>query len=98
MGCFDIKEFISSIKTVLPSNAHSIFKDLISFIVETKTYRDQNFGKAYEDIDSSTVSKILGHKDISVTARIYVHNEIAELRKAVRWCNRREPIQEEYIP
>ena len=23
---------------------------------------------------------------------------IAELRKAVRWCNRREPIQEEYIP
>lgn len=62
MGCFDIKEFISSIKTVLPSNAHSIFKDLISFIVETKTYRDQNFGKAYEDIDSSTVSKILGHK------------------------------------
>lgn len=45
-----------------------------------------------------SISKILGHKDISVTARIYVHNEIAELRKAVRWCNRREPIQEEYIP
>ena len=48
--------------------------------------------------DIYSISKILGHKDISVTARIYVHNEIAELRKAVRWCNRREPIQEEYIP
>lgn len=42
--------------------------------------------------------QLVKFKDISVTARIYVHNEIAELRKAVRWCNRREPIQEEYIP
>lgn len=45
--------------------------------------------------DIYSISKILGHKDISVTARIYVHNEIAELRKAVRWCNRRDLIQED---
>lgn len=45
--------------------------------------------------DIYSISKILGHRDINVTARIYVHNEIAELRKAVRWCNRREPIREE---
>lgn len=62
MEFFDIKAFISVIKTVLPSNEYSIFKDFISFIVATKTYRDQNFGKDYEDIDPSTVSKILGHK------------------------------------
>lgn len=62
MGCFDIKMFISAIKTVLPSNENSLFKDLISFIVVTKTFRDQNFGRDYEDIDPSTVSKILGHK------------------------------------
>ena len=47
------------------------------------------------DADIYSISKILGHKDISVTARIYVHNEIAELRKAVRWCNRRDLIQED---
>lgn len=47
--------------------------------------------------DIYSISKILGHKDISVTARIYVHNEIAELRKAVRWCNRRDPIKEDML-
>ena len=36
--------------------------------------------------------------EMCIRDSIYVHNEIAELRKAVRWCNRREPIQEEYIP
>lgn len=45
--------------------------------------------------DIYSISKILGHKDITVTARIYVHNEIQELRKAVRWFNHRAPIREE---
>ena len=44
--------------------------------------------------DIYSISKILGHRDINVTARIYVHNELSELRKAVRWCNRRALIQE----
>lgn len=47
--------------------------------------------------DIYSISKILGHRDINVTARIYVHNELSELRKAVRWCNRREPIREEFF-
>lgn len=45
--------------------------------------------------DIYSISKILGHRDINVTARIYVHNELSELRKAVRWCNRRDPIKED---
>ena len=47
--------------------------------------------------DIYSISKILGHRDINVTARIYVHNELSELRKAVRWCNRREPIKEDML-
>lgn len=44
--------------------------------------------------DIYSISKILGHRDINVTARIYVHSELSELRKAMRWCNRRALIQE----
>ena len=35
---------------------------------------------------------LLGHKDVEITARIYVHNELHELRKALRWMQRRSPI------
>lgn len=34
-------------------------------------------------MDIYTIQKILGHKDIQVTAEIYVHNELEELRAAV---------------
>ena len=34
-------------------------------------------------VDIYTIQKILGHKDIQVTAEIYVHNELEELRAAV---------------
>ena len=34
-------------------------------------------------VDIYTIQKILGHKDIQVTAEIYVHNELEELRVAV---------------
>ena len=34
-------------------------------------------------VDIYTIQKVLGHKDIQVTAEIYVHNELEELRAAV---------------
>lgn len=34
-------------------------------------------------VDIYTIQKILGHKDIQVTAEIYVHNELEELHAAV---------------
>ena len=43
-------------------------------------------------VDIYSIAKILGHKDVEVTARIYVHNELNELRKALRWMQRRSPI------
>ena len=43
-------------------------------------------------VDIYSIAKILGHKDVEVTARIYVHNELHELRKALRWMQRRSPI------
>ena len=33
--------------------------------------------------DIYTIQKLLGHKDINVTAEIYVHNELDTLREAV---------------
>ena len=43
-------------------------------------------------VDIYSIAKVLGHKDVEVTARIYVHNELHELRKALRWMQRRSPI------
>ncbi len=43
--------------------------------------------------DIYTIAKILGHRDVEVTARIYVHNELSELRKALRWQQRRARIK-----
>ena len=43
-------------------------------------------------VDIYSIAKVLGHKDVEVTARIYVHNELHELRKALRWMQRRNPI------
>ena len=43
-------------------------------------------------VDIYSIAKVLGHKDVEVTARIYVHNELNELRKALRWMQRRSPI------
>lgn len=34
-------------------------------------------------VDIYTIQKMLGHKDINMTAEIYVHNEIDELKKSV---------------
>lgn len=44
-------------------------------------------------VDIYSIAKVLGHKDVEVTARIYVHNELHELRKALRWMQRRKPLQ-----
>ena len=38
-----------------------------------------------DGVDIYTIAKIMGHKDINVTANIYVHNEIDELRKALNF-------------
>lgn len=43
-------------------------------------------------VDIYSIAKVLGHKDVEVTARIYVHNELHQLRKALRWMQRRNPI------
>ena len=42
--------------------------------------------------DIYSIAKILGHKDVEVTARIYVHNELAELRKALRYTRSQQPL------
>lgn len=34
-------------------------------------------------IEINTIQKLLGHKDITVTTEIYVHNELSQLRQAV---------------
>lgn len=34
-------------------------------------------------VDIYTIQKVLGHKDINVTSKIYVHNELEALRKAL---------------
>ena len=61
--------------------------------------RDLTLTREYEidylrrhGVDIYSIAKILGHKDVEVTARIYVHNELNELRKALRWMQRRSPI------
>ena len=38
--------------------------------------------------DIYSISKILGHKDVNVTARIYVHNEMDELRRALKFLRK----------
>lgn len=35
-------------------------------------------------VDIYTIQKVMGHKDIKMTSEIYVHNEIEELKKAVK--------------
>lgn len=43
--------------------------------------------------DIYSIAKILGHRDIEVTARIYVHSEMAELRRATRYTRRQQPLK-----
>ena len=40
--------------------------------------------KREEGIDLYTIQKVMGHADISVTASIYVHNDIEVLRKQLK--------------
>lgn len=35
------------------------------------------------NVDLYTISKVLGHADVGVTSKIYVHNDIEVLRKAL---------------
>ena len=40
-------------------------------------------------VDIYTIQKIMGHRDITVTTEIYVHNELATLRRAIKGDNNR---------
>ena len=42
--------------------------------------------------DIYSIAKILGHRDVEVTARIYVHNELDELKRATRYTRRQQPL------
>lgn len=44
-------------------------------------------------VDIYSIQKIMGHKDIKMTTELYVHNEVAELQKAIDLANRREDKQ-----
>lgn len=75
MERFDIKSFVFILKRMLSSNDRDVFNDLVSFIVDTKTFRDQNLKNDHKDIDSSTVSRILTHnrglyKDVKNCAQL----------------------------
>ena len=35
-------------------------------------------------VDISTIQKVMGHSDISVTAAIYVHNDLEVLRREMK--------------
>ena len=45
-------------------------------------------------VDIYTIQKLLGHKDIQITTEVYVHNEIDQLRSALRPVYAPEPAQE----
>ena len=42
--------------------------------------------------DIYSIAKILGHRDVEVTARIYVHNELDELKRATRYTRRQQTL------
>ena len=42
-------------------------------------------------VDIHSIAKILGHKSIDVTGNTYVHNELATLRRAIRF-NAKQPL------
>lgn len=39
------------------------------------------------DVDIYTISKVMGHSDISITAKVYVHNDLDVLRSKMKFSN-----------